>query len=378
MARKKKKKLTRVGLIIVVVLLIVCFCLFIYYKNNRYSISYDKEVTIGLNEEYYVNNNIKSIKNAKIVSNNDKVDTSKVGTLEEKVTIKDKFGRKKNITYKITVKDSNGPVINGVKRLITSIGKEIDLLEGISAKDDSGESITVKVDGEYDFNKLGNYKLNYIASDSSGNSSKSEFSLIVGQMLDSSKPIEKEFTTSKGFSGIVIDGITYIDGYLIANKSYSLPSTYNPGLLSMTKENADKMFADSRKQNLNIYISSGFRSYSKQKSIYERYVSYDGVAVADTYSARAGHSEHQSGLAFDVNQINSTFDNTKEAKWLHENCYKYGFILRYPKGKTNETGYVYESWHYRYVGVELATKLYNDGNWITMEDYFGIDSKYSK
>ena len=378
MARKKKKKLTKIGLISIVVLLVACLGLFIYYKNNKYSITYDKEVVVGLNEEYHVNDNIKSIKNAKIVSKNEKVDTSKIGTFKGKVTIKDKFGRKKKINYKISVKDSIGPVISGAKRLITSLGKEIDLLEGISAKDDSGESVTVKIEGEYDFNKLGNYKLSYTSSDSSGNSSKSEFSLIVGQMPDSSKPIEKEFTTSKGFSGIVIDGITYIDGYLIANKTYSLPSTYNPGILSITKENADKMFADSRKQNLNIYISSGFRSYSRQKSIYERYVSYDGVAGADTYSARAGHSEHQSGLAFDVNQINSTFNDTKEAKWLHQNCYKYGFILRYPKGKTNETGYVYESWHYRYVGVELATKLYNDGNWITMEDYFGIDSKYSK
>ena len=377
MARKKKKKLTRIGLIFVIVLLVGCLGIFIYIKNNRYSVSYEKVVNVGLNEEYFVNTNIKSIKNAKIISSNDKVDTSKVGTVEGKVTIKDNFGRKKNITYKINVKDSNGPVISGAKRLVTSQGKEIDLLEGISATDDSGESISVKVEGDYDFNKIGNYKLSYTASDSSGNSSKSEFSLIVGQMLDSSKPIEKEFTTSKGFTGIVIDGITFIDGYLVANKTYSLPSTYNPGLLSITKENADKMFAASRKENLNIYISSGFRSYSKQKSIYERYVSYDGIAGADTYSARAGHSEHQSGLAFDVNQINSTFNDTKEAKWLSANCYKYGFILRYPKGKTNETGYIYESWHFRYVGEELASKLYNNGDWITMEDYFGIDSKYS-
>ena len=136
------------------------------------------------------------------------------------------------------------------------------------------------------------------------------------------------------------------------------------------------MFAAAKKEGLNIYISSGFRSYNKQKSLYNGYVSSDGKTKADTYSARPGHSEHQSGLAFDVNQINSSFDNTKEAKWLHKNCYKYGFILRYPKNKTNETGYIYESWHYRYVGVELATKLYNNGDWITMEDYFGITSSY--
>ena len=64
-------------------------------------------------------------------------------------------------------------------------------------------------------------------------------------------------------------------------------------------------------------------------------------------------------------------------KWVHDNCYRYGLILRYPKGKTNITGYIHESWHLRYVGVELATKLYNDGNWITLEEYFGVDSKYN-
>ena len=103
----------------------------------------------------------------------------------------------------------------------------------------------------------------------------------------------------------------------------------------------------------------------------------DGKALADTYSARPGHSEHQSGLAIDINMADSAFDSSPEAKWLNDNAYKYGFILRYPKGKDNITGYMYESWHFRYVGTELANKLYNDGNWITLEEYFGIDSKYS-
>ena len=137
------------------------------------------------------------------------------------------------------------------------------------------------------------------------------------------------------------------------------------------------MFADAASIGLNIYLSSGFRSYSDQKYIYNNYVSYDGKDVADTYSARAGHSEHQTGLAFDVNQIDDTFIGTPEAIWLSDNCWKYGFILRYPQGKTNETGYKYESWHFRYVGTELATKLYNNGDWITLENYFGITSQYN-
>ena len=138
------------------------------------------------------------------------------------------------------------------------------------------------------------------------------------------------------------------------------------------------MKKDAQKEGLNLYISSGFRSYERQRSIYNNYVNTDGVKKADTYSAKAGHSEHQSGLAFDLNTIDESFANTKEGKWVSDNCYKYGLILRYPKGKENITGYMYESWHLRYVGKELAEKLYNNGKWITLEEYYGIESKYEE
>ena len=189
--------------------------------------------------------------------------------------------------------------------------------------------------------------------------------------------------TSKGYQILEKNGITYIDGYMIANKTYSLPQSFGPGKLdSVVESAADKMFAAAkREKGYNMWAQSGFRSYSTQKSIYENYVKRDGKASADTYSARPGYSEHQTGLAFDVCSdsepcITSGFNNTSQAKWLSDNAYKYGFILRYVKGKSDETGYMYESWHFRYVGSELAEKLYNNGNWITMESYFGFDSKY--
>ena len=191
--------------------------------------------------------------------------------------------------------------------------------------------------------------------------------------------------TKKGFEVKNVNGLYYIDGYLIANKTYALPKEYNPGKLNATvKAAADKMFAAAKSERgFNIWAQSGFRSYSTQESIYNRYVSRDGKAKADTYSARPGYSEHQTGLAFDVCAtdkpcITNGFDNTNEAKWLSENAYKYGFILRYPKGndKETQTGYMYESWHFRYVGTDLAEKLYNNGNWITMEEYFGFTSAY--
>lgn len=142
------------------------------------------------------------------------------------------------------------------------------------------------------------------------------------------------------------------------------------------------MAAAAATDGINIYCQSGFRSFETQQRLYNNYSKRDGAQAADIYSARPGHSEHQSGLACDLCSkdnsacINSDFDDSNEAKWLSNNAYKFGLILRYPEGKTNETGYKFESWHYRYVGTELATKLYNNGNWITLEDYFGITSEY--
>ncbi len=136
------------------------------------------------------------------------------------------------------------------------------------------------------------------------------------------------------------------------------------------------MQADAKSLGLNIKITSGYRSYKTQETIYNNYVYRDGKTNADIYSARPGYSEHQSGLSFDLNSISDAFAKTNEGIWVNNNAYLYGFIIRYPKNKQNETGYKYESWHLRYVGEKLARTLYNDGDWITIEDYFGLDSFY--
>lgn len=174
--------------------------------------------------------------------------------------------------------------------------------------------------------------------------------------------------------------ITYIDGILIANKTYPLPSDYNPGENTEARAALNKMFADAKaegkakKIDLNMWVCSGFRSYTVQKNLYNSYVSRDGVKNADRYSARPGYSEHQTGLAFDINYADSRFTGTAQAVWLAENAHKYGFILRYPEGKESVTGYMYEPWHYRYIGVENAEKIYSSG--LTLEEYFGITSAY--
>lgn len=173
-----------------------------------------------------------------------------------------------------------------------------------------------------------------------------------------------------------VTGLTYIDGILVVNKTYALPSDYNPGVDPDAQAAFDKMQAAAAKEGLNIYISSGFRSYDYQSGLYDRYVQRSGKAEADRYSARPGHSEHQTGLAFDLNSIDMTFADTDECAWVNKHCAEYGFIIRYPKGSESITGYMYEPWHLRYLGAENAKKVYDSG--LTLEEYLGIDSKYAE
>ena len=376
---KKKVKIIIVISVLVVVILIIGG---IYLNSKRLVLEYEHNIEVDVNEKLYNLDAIKNIKNGKIITKKELVNTTKLGKVKVTFQVENFFKKRVKYKYIVNVVDKEAPKIIFKNELESEIGEEIDLLKDVMVEDNSKENITPQVEGEYDINKSGDYKLYYIAEDTSGNKAKEEFILHIKE-----KNVEKQitsndnqgttsFTTSKGFKGVTKNGVTYIEGYLVVNKTYTLPSSYGNGLTNATIEAFNKMQAAAKVDGLNIYISSGFRSYSYQKTLYNNYVNRDGVVAADTYSARAGHSEHQSGLAFDVNTINDSFANTEEGKWLNDNCYKYGFILRYPNGKSDETGYQYEPWHFRYVGVELAEKLYNNGNWITVEDYFGITSRY--
>ena len=211
-----------------------------------------------------------------------------------------------------------------------------------------------------------------------------EGSCIIKVFSESNSNIFAEVkVTVKKAEGIQqMDGITYVNGILIANKTYGLPSTYNPdGLTNETYMAFQELSADALNDGLDIYLSSGFRSYEYQNEIYNNYVEIYGQETADTFSARPGHSEHQTGLAIDVNTIDDSFADTSEAVWLEQHCYEYGFIIRYPKGKDSITGYKYEPWHIRYVGKEVAQAVHDAGiacgdSTLTLEEYLGITSIY--
>lgn len=199
--------------------------------------------------------------------------------------------------------------------------------------------------------------------------------------LDSSGAWVEHYTDAEVTSGgqkiRIVNGIAYVDGILIANKKYPLPKDYAPGRLADDVQTAlAEMQAAAKKDGLSLYVVSGYRSYDYQGQLYNNYCKRDGKAAADRYSARPGYSEHQTGLAFDLNSTADSFAYTPEAKWIAAHAQEYGFIVRYPKEKEAVTGYKYEPWHLRYLGKETAQAVYDSG--LCLEEYLGIDSYYLK
>ncbi len=175
------------------------------------------------------------------------------------------------------------------------------------------------------------------------------------------------------------DGITWlvIGGHemLLCNKEYDLPANYGDGLTRECQQAFDEMAAAAEQAGLSIWVGSGFRSYETQAAIHQNYINTYGVEYTKSVSAEPGHSEHQTGLAIDVagaggHYLEQAFDTTAEYDWLAEHAQEYGFILRYQKGKEWATGYIYEPWHYRYVGKDLAALLKDSG--VTVEEYVGL------
>jgi D-alanyl-D-alanine carboxypeptidase len=171
--------------------------------------------------------------------------------------------------------------------------------------------------------------------------------------------------------------------YYIVNKKRSLPSSFVPKnlvtfegkqLRSDTANAMGQLFDAASGDGINFKVISGYRSYQYQQGVYYGYVKRDGQTKADTYSARPGHSEHQTGLAADVGtgtcDLSICFGDTTGGKWLVNNAYRYGFIIRYPKDKENLTGYQYEPWHIRYLGIDLAAQVHKSGK--TLEQFFAL------
>lgn len=185
---------------------------------------------------------------------------------------------------------------------------------------------------------------------------------------------------------------------VLVNKENSVDKSYKPEDLTaikyyvsdrsaasryMRKEAAEafhRLVEEAGAEGVELLMTTAYRSYEFQQILYNNYVANEGQEAADTFSAKPGKSEHQTGLAVDVSaqsvgyQLTTEFENTKEGKWLAENAHRYGFIIRFPKGKEDITGYMYEPWHLRYVGDFAAQEIYEQG--VTLEEYLAEYAEY--
>ena len=215
----------------------------------------------------------------------------------------------------------------------------------------------VIIDSNLNTSKIGNYKITYTIKFLKTVKRVSRYiNVINGENIKQVFSIKNE------------SGVTYINGILIVNKTYSLPSDYAPGINHTALYYLHMLQADAKAVGIDIPVISAYRSYETQRALFDSYYAKDGDK-ADTYSARPGHSEHQTGLAFDVGAIDDNYGDTIGGKWLYNNCANYGFIIRYLTGKEDITGYKYEPWHIRYVG-SVAEYIMNQG--ITLEEYLNI------
>ena len=194
-----------------------------------------------------------------------------------------------------------------------------------------------------------------------------------------STPGHTTFTAAAGTPRddiVVINGITYVQGGMMVNKTYPLPASYDPG--GLTPETA-AAFAEMQQAardeaGLTLFSHSDYRPYYRQSALYDSYCARDGQAAADRFSARPGYSEHQTGMVIDVNWPGDSFNGTPEAEWMAENAHRFGFVIRFPQDKEEVTGYKYESWHIRYVGREWAAQIYESG--LCLEEFFDVTSQY--
>ena len=194
----------------------------------------------------------------------------------------------------------------------------------------------------------------------------------VNANLDKEMYIDVKKTNTSDENLMLVNKYYYLTEDYEPNDLVTLSAKYNTGLNSKMRKEAAEHFMEMADKalldNITIKNASGYRSYKYQVNLYNNYVKRDGQEAADKYSARPGFSEHQTGLTTDINIINDSFEKTPAFKWLQENAYKYGFILRFPKEKEYMTGYKYESWHYRYVGVDAALQMYDEN--LTLEEYY--------
>lgn len=374
MKRKRKKNNKKMILILIIVIILILSLVYILMPKNY---GYNKKAI----EVFKENDLYEQIKDKKIYSK----------TLEEAIN-QNSFNKEYFLEY-LDIKYIDD------KDFISNINKLLNL--GYSSKDINAiyekipNSVSIISTSKYNKDIINIMNLSYFKIDNLKR--YLDYDIMEVKSIYDISNIKKDFNYE--------DVVTYVNANLdkeyyssdnlisnedaskidvLVNKYHKLDENYEPsdltiidskyasGTQKLRKEaqiKFEEMASDMAKENLKIYAGSTYRSYTYQKGLYDRYVKKDGFAAAETYSARSGYSEHQLGLAVDI--VNGKWDylseNDKEYDYLVKNSYKYGFILRYPRGSEYVTGYMFEDWHFRYLGVELATKVFNSG--LTYDEY---------
>lgn len=374
--KKRKRKINKKRILILILFLLIILSIGIYLiAPKRYG--YQKDVINVFKEDNYY----EKIKETKKYSK-----TLETAVIENNYK-KEYFDEYLDINY---VEEDN--FINNINKLLDLGYKNKDIN---TFYEKVPKSIDVITSNKYDKNIINYISLDYFKEENLDRYIKYDF--IDTKSVYDTTILKEKYNYE--------DTVTFVNAYLdkdyysndiplskdkaskldvIVNKYYKLDKDYEPedltvinskfasGTQKLRKEAADKfeeMASDMLKENLKIYAGSTYRSYSYQEGLYNRYVKKDGFKEAETYSARAGYSEHQLGLAVDIvnGKWNYLSEGDKEYTWLINNSYKYGFILRYPHESEYITGYVFEDWHFRYLGIDLATKVYESK--LTYDEY---------
>lgn len=374
--KKRKRKINKKRILILILFLLIILSIGIYLiVPKRYG--YQKDVINVFKEDNYY----EKIKETKKYSK-----TLETAVIENNYK-KEYFDEYLDINY---VEENN--FINNINKLLDLGYKNKDIN---TFYEKVPKSIDVITSNKYDKNIINYISLDYFKEENLDRYIKYDF--IDTKSVYDTTILKEKYNYE--------DTVTFVNAYLdkdyysndiplskdkaskldvIVNKYYKLDKDYEPEDLTvinskfasctqkLRKEAADKfeeMASDMLKENLKIYAGSTYRSYSYQEGLYNRYVKKDGFKEAETYSARAGYSEHQLGLAVDIvnGKWNYLSEGDKEYTWLINNSYKYGFILRYPHESEYITGYVFEDWHFRYLGIDLATKVHESK--LTYDEY---------
>lgn len=307
----------------------------------------------------------------------------KVGSYKIQITYKfNGYEKKENI--EVIVKDTKEPVFTKIPdKIEVHKGYDAkDLDSYFAAKDLSPVDITVNTKN-LDTDQAGEYDVEVSAIDKYKNKNVKKVKVIVIEdeikepgneekpdvNPDKKEPNDNIVTSSTPYT---ISSPRYVNGIMIVNKKNPVPYNYTPYENAEAGNQVRSLIQEMQNSGYDISSSySGFRSFDTQAGLYQNYVNNYGQAQADTFSARPGYSEHQTGLAFDLLHTDgSLVEKSREVNWIAQNAHRYGFIVRYKAGKEHITGYQAEPWHIRYIG-SMATDVYNSG--LTLEEYLGVE-----